>query len=227
MSGPGAALRTPISSEARGRIRMLLGALEADAKHITTALGKLPLTVRNPSCWQGKIGAERAIEKLARALPIKPEIRNASGACWRFLQPVAELPGVAEQEGGSPRAGVVVTAILAARRGGLIRAQSFGAGFTVHALGRLLDRSNFKADPAAAMLESHAALAALDPAEGRRVFELPTIELPAWSGAFLASPARCADGAPIWLSLTWVAGSQTYPQQDRHLEAWRTLLEAA
>jgi hypothetical protein len=148
-----------------------------------------------------------------------------TGAVWRFLQPVDALPILGDRENEAPRAGIVVMGMVATRPGRLVRAQTFGIGFSLHALGRLLDRSAFRADPIAAMLEAHNAVAALNLEDGERVFGLAAVELPAAAGAFLATPCRFgSDSIPMAVARTWIAGGQTFPQQDQHLEAWRRLL---
>jgi hypothetical protein len=216
--------RPPVSAEARGRTRAMCATLDATAARIASAIARLPPGGTNPACWKGRVGTARAIDKITRAMPVPPDLYDATMAVWRYLRPVPALPSADPDE--PPRPGVVMMVVIAGRRGRLVRCETFGAAFTLHAVGRLLDRSGFQADPVAAMLEAHAALAAVPPQDGERLFDLRAAELPAAGGAFLASPGRFGpDAAPLAIARTWVAGSQTFPQQDRHLAAWRTLLD--
>jgi hypothetical protein len=71
-----------------------------------------------------------------RALPVAPELSIPTKAVWRFIQPIAELPTADDP----PKSGFVVMAIIAGTRNRLVRTETFGAGFTTHAICRLLDR---------------------------------------------------------------------------------------
>jgi hypothetical protein len=216
----------PVSAEARGRTRAMCAALDATATRIGAGISRLPLRATNPACWKGPIGTARALDRIAGAMPVPPDLRGPAVAIWRYLAPVSTLPSMDPDE--TPKPGVVVMAVIARRRGRMVRCESFGAAYTLHAIGRLLDRSGFRADPIAAMMESHNALTVLPTHEGTQIFDLRNVELPAAGGAFLASPGRFGpDAAPLAIARTWVAGTMTFPQQDRHLEAWRELLESA
>jgi len=77
----------------------------------------------------------------------------------------------------------------------------------LHAIGRLLDRSGFRADPIVAIFAAHDALLALAPPEGSQVYGLPSVVLPAYNGAFLATTCRTGNNdSPLAIFRTWVNG---------------------
>ncbi len=218
-----ASSRPTISPEARGRIRLLISHLETQSRAINRGFSQIPAAYLNCPRWKGKTGATRAIEKIARAMPIPPDLRSSDGILWRWLQPVAQL--LVDDE--IPCPGIMVMTIFAGRKRKACTIETFGAGFTLHAIGRLLDRSGFKADPVAAMCESHNALVALSSVEGRQFFALASAELPAGGGAFLATPHHLGSNeAPVAICKTWVSGGQTFPDQDANLAAWHTLISS-
>lgn len=216
-------IRSAISAEARGRVRELAASLDLSSARMAAALERVPAKVRNSANWKGKIGTERAVAKIVSAIPIPPELSCPSKAVWRYLQPVEQLPA-ADAE-APPRSGFIVMAIIAGNKNRLVRAETFGCGYTTHAICRLLDRSCFRVDPAVAMLEAHAALTWLDPADGSQVFDLRNAQLPAAGGAFLVSPGRFGpDGAPLAIARTWLSNDQLFPDQASTSAAWRELI---
>jgi hypothetical protein len=217
--------RNPVSAEARGRVRLLWASLEADAARMEAAINRVPQKTRNPTTWKGRVGTERAIQRIVAAMPVAPELRGPQMVLWRYLAPVVALPTVDDADAEPTRPGFIVKAIIAGRRMRPCRPELFGAAFTVHAVGRLLDRSAFRADPTSAMLEAHAALAAVAPMDGDKLFDLDNLEMPAADGAFLATPCRIGpEESPLAVARTWVSTGQTHPQQDRHLAAWTEFL---
>jgi hypothetical protein len=218
-------LRPPVSNEARGRLRPLLAALEAKAARIASAVARLPPGLKNEALLKGQVGSARAISKIVDAIPAAPDWREPTMALWRFLKPVPSLPSADPNE--PPRPGVVVMAVIAKRRGRPIRCESFGVAFTAHALGRLLDRSGFQADPVTAMLQAHDALCQLPTEAGAALFDLDRAELPAAGGAFLSLPGRFGQAeAPIAVCRTWVAGDMLLGTQNITMARWRDLLDA-
>jgi hypothetical protein len=138
---------------------------------------------------------------------------------------VAALPRANSAEAARP--GFVVMGLLTCPGGRPRAPETFGVAFTAHAIGRLLDRSGFRADPVAAMLEAHGALTHLDPEDGERIYDLQTtVELPAAGGAFLTTPGRFGPReTPLAIARTWVDGDQLHADQAGKLAKWRALLE--
>jgi hypothetical protein len=212
--------KQPISASARGRVRELVASLEISSARMTAALDRVPSAVLNPWTWKGKVGAERAIAKIVAALPIRPELRTPQRAVWRFLQPTVLLPS--EEE--ASRSGFLVMTVIASRKR-LVRCETFGAAFTSHSIGRLLDRSGFQSDPIEAMMSAHAALTRLDEDDGYQVFRLQGAFLPTAGGGFLAKPTQFGpEAAPLMLARTWLNADELHDDQSGTLKAWRELL---
>ncbi|MGD0108721.1 MAG: hypothetical protein ABSC06_32490 [Rhodopila sp.] len=57
--------RPPISAEARGRVRALAAELQIPAARMAAGLARLPAKTLNPWEWKGRVGAERAVAKMA------------------------------------------------------------------------------------------------------------------------------------------------------------------
>lgn len=204
--------RTPISAEARGRLRVLWGQVAKDAARMEAAARAVrPALVSDA---QGAFGkrADRAMEAIVRGLPGCPLFRERRSAGWRFLRPVAE-PG---------KAGLQVMILLLNGMGrGLVEAP-FGFSVSRHALGRLLDRSLFRIEPVGAIRCAHDALLALEAPECMRLHALPGFLLPAAGGAFLVSQDSAAD-YPLLVARTWIDRDQLHDDQQRHADAWAVL----
>ena len=216
-------MKPPISNEARGRLRELTAALETSAALITTALDRVPRKVLNPVHWKGAVGRERAIEKIISALPAAPELRVAGRAVWRFLQPTDTLPHL---DGEKETAGFIMMSIIAGAKNRMVRCETFGCAFSNHSICRLLDRSNFRADPEEAMFTAHSALTWVNEEDGARLFDLKNAQMPAAGGVFLATPGRFGPTcSPLLIGRTWIGKDQLYRDQANDLQAWETLLE--
>ncbi|MGD0108481.1 MAG: hypothetical protein ABSC06_31240 [Rhodopila sp.] len=135
---------------------------------------------------------------------------------------MAELP----TDDDPPQAGfVIMGVVIAGNKNREVRIETFGMAATEHAVARLLDRSGFRADPVATMLEAHAALTEVDQDNGQRMFDLKNAQLPTATGAFLATPGRFGpDAAPLMVCRTWLPADQLFEDQAGTREAWRILL---
>ena len=102
--------------------------------------------------------------------------------------------------------------------------QSFGLDISRHALGRLLDRSLFRADPRAAIVEAHDAMLALAPDEGAKLFKLSRFLLPAGAGCFSVTP-RSMETGPMAVARTWLHSDQLFADQARDASTWDQLLD--
>jgi hypothetical protein len=119
----------------------------------------------------------------------------------------------------------IIAGSLIRRQQRIVRVQTFGAAYSCHSIGRLLDRSNFRADPEMAMFESHAALTHVPEDEGHQLFDLKNAQMPAAGGVFLASPGRFGPTAsPLLIGRTWLSSDMLYHDQARDLVAWQKLL---
>jgi hypothetical protein len=175
--------------------------------------------------WKGPVGAARAIDRLVDAMPSPPDLREPGFVLWRYLVPVAALPVAPGAEAEAPRPGLVMMGVIAGMKKAPCRAHLFGAAFSAHSLGRLLDRTGFQSDPVKAMHAAHDALLALPAEEGNRLFDLPGFPLPAGPGAFLTTLRRVgADRSPLAVASTWISTDQTYDDQVSDLAAWQRLL---
>ena len=214
---------TPATNEARGKARLLLQQLEAEAARITAAAHALPRREIH-AVGAFRKTSEPALDALAARMPLPAFYRERRRIGWRFLEPVAVLPDVVQAVPGVMMKAVLVGAL---GRPGL-SIEPFGLCLTLHSLHRLFDRGSPSVDPVQAMTAAHDALIALGPIEGAQVFDLPTLTLPTPGGAFLAH-ARIQRGRdlPMVTAKTWVADGQTHEDQDSELRAWRALLEVA
>lgn len=206
----------PISADAAGRVRVLLAQLSSEADRIEAAARQVPASLVRDIRKKFGRGADRALDEIIRNIPAQLIHRERRTAAWRFLRPAAE-PG---------QISVQVAALLLNSAGSPgLTVQPFGLVISRHAIGRLLDRTQFRADPVRAILEAHDGLLALTPEEGERLFLLPTFQLPGASGAFLA--ASCGGGStlPMTVVRTWIDRNQLDVDQQRHTDAWARLLE--
>jgi hypothetical protein len=218
-----------VSVEAKGRLRVLFAQLEADACRIESAADKVPRPLLAAAARKGKVGAARAMTRIFAGMPVQPFHAERRIAAFRYLKPVDGVPAAIDGQfhAGDQQQAIVMQAILInARRTGWLSSEPFGASFTFHALGRLLDRSGFSADPIAAMFETHDALLVLPPTEGRKIYDLQHVRLPAAGGAFLASIRHVGTGeAPLVIARTWLDRDQLRADQAADISAWRELAE--
>jgi hypothetical protein len=218
-----------VSAEARGRLRVLWTHLDAEAGRIEAAADKLPRNLLVAAAMKGKIGAARAMTRVFARMSVQPFHVERGVAAFRYLKPVDGVPAAISGQfdsGDHQRAIAMQAVLINAGRAGRLSREPFGAIFTFHALGRLLDRSGFSADPIAAMFETHDALLVLPPTEGRKIYELQNVRLPAAGGAFLASIRHVGTGeAPFVVARTWLNRDQLRADQAADVSAWRELVE--
>jgi hypothetical protein len=218
-----------VSVEARGRLRVLWAQLEAEACRIETAAYNVPRPWLVAAARKGKVGAARAMARIVAGMPVQPFFSERGIAAFRYLKPVAEVPAAigGEFDSGDQQQAIVMQAVLInSGRVGRLSREPFGAIFTFHALGRLLDRSGFAADPIAAMFEAHDALLVLPPTEGRKVLDLQHVRLPAAGGAFLATIRHVGTGeAPLVVARTWLSQDQLRDDQAADVSLWHDLIE--
>lgn len=212
-----------VTAEARGRVRLLVQQLEAEAARIIAAARALPPREIHAAGGFRKT-SEPALDALAARMPLPAFYRERRRMGWRFLEPVAVLPDVVPAVPGVMMKAVLVGAL---GRPGL-SIEPFGLCLTLHSLHRMFDRGGPSIDPVQAITAAHDALIALGPIEGAQVFSLPTLTLPTPGGAFLAHARVLRHGdLPMVTAKTWVADGQMHKDQDAELTAWRALLEAA
>jgi hypothetical protein len=219
-----------ISAEARGRLRVLVALLENDARRIEAATDKLPGRLLRDFERKGHVGAHRALMRVLAGVPIRPFYSEGRSLAFRYLAPAPVIPAAAGMpvDQADQQPAVLVKIVMLNAGGGRPRMtrEPFGIGYTTHALGRLLDRSTFSADPVAAMFEAHDALLVLPPVEGARIFDRAELPVPAAGGAFLTSPRRIgAAEAPLAVARTWINRDLLRDEQDAHLATWRTLVD--
>lgn len=202
--------RPPVSAAASGQLRQLYKQLAADAARITAAAETLPPAMVEAALSKNPIRCRQALRHVKRRMPVAPIWQAPRQAAWRFLRPLGDEVAVA-------------VVLLGARNRERVSVEAFGLRFCHHALGRLLDRTVFAADPVRVMLEAHDSLLALDPEDGRQLFDLPRLPLPPAGGCFLAVP-ESLDDRPMLSARTWIAADQTYPDQQQNLEVWRRFL---
>jgi hypothetical protein len=162
-------------------------------------------------------------------MPFPPFHDVAGALCWRFLKP---LPTVPPARGAAPdvldkQPCVAARGVMCNSAGRRISVEPFGACFTAHALGRLLDRSGFAADPVAAMWQCHDQLILLGGQEGAQLFALDSVLVPAFNGgAFLCSPRTVGQSdAPMMVCRTWLSGDQLRTGQAANVHLWQRFVE--
>lgn len=209
--------RTAISAEARGRLRALWAHAKADADLIEAAANRVPRQLlRDTRLGLGKRG-EAAVDAIMQLIPIPALVRERRSAAWRFLRP-RPSPG--------PAALQVIVLLLNAPGSPGLWFFRYGFAASPHALGRLLDRTRFHADPVQAVLGAHNALFALEHDELVRLLALPDFQLPAGPGCFLVAPDAASEQQPAAIARTWVGGDQLFDDQEQHAAAWARLLRS-
>ena len=204
---------------------MLRRRLADTAARLETAAGSVPHAVVFRAAFRSHRFAAPDWARILAAMPA-PHHRDHAGrlAQWRLLRPIGRLLEVGDTLGGDMS--VIVKSLMMGRiRGaaGLVE-NPWGLAFTDHALGRLLERSSFTADPEAAMHEAHELLL------GAPADMVPVLAsevrwaIPGGPGAFLATLRRTADGEPDMVAFTaetWVNADQLYPEQEAQVAAIR------
>jgi hypothetical protein len=221
----------PLSTEARGRLRELWVRLENDALIAERAADALPVRLLTALEKKAEVGRVRTLAHVLRAMPIRPLYSDGRSLCFRYLKPMSTVPAAAGAPGGvaDDQPCIVIWAVLlnAAGRPRMSR-EPFGACFTRHALGRLLDRSGMRGDPIAAMFAAHDALAALPVPEGAAIFDRADFLVPAAGGCFSAAPRVIgARKSPLAVCRTWFDDDALHADQAAHVAAWRRTDRAA
>jgi hypothetical protein len=218
----------PISPEANGKLRVLWGSLQADADTQAAAVATLPSAMVQ-AAGRRDISARRALDRVVERMPAALVHRTPRTAVWRVFTPIEQLPAGDLPDPADDSRGVMVKGYLLGVRGRTaMNLEPFGAVFTWHALGRLLDRSGFTVDPLKAMREAHDALLLVTPATGGQLLDLEDLTLPSTGGGFLCQTRRVgANQAPLAIARTWISDAQVFPHQAAHLSAWEQLLGEA
>lgn len=213
---------SPVSAEARGRVRQFLAEVERDAAELERWVAKVPLALLDGSKWKGTTGSRRGIDRLCHQMPRPPDFRQDRVVLWRYVSPLAAIPG---DDARRRQAGVSVKAVIAMHRRPAQRGEIFGLILTEHALARALDRSAFVIDLWAAIIAAHNALLAVRVEEGRAILTLPQVELPSPHGFFLARPRTVGSAAsPVAIARTWIHRDQGNDLQVSNADAWRALM---
>jgi hypothetical protein len=220
----------PISSEARGKLRLVMARIEDDARKVEAATDRIPLPLLRDIALKGRVGAARSLARVLAVMPLRPFYSERGSVGFRYLAPAPEVPPAvgAVAADADQQASVVATIIMLNAGGGRPRLsrEPFGAAFTTHALCRLLERSGFSVDPVQAMFEAHDALLALDPVAGALIFDRERLLVPTQSGGFIMSPRRVgAWASPVAVARTWLDAGQLRDDQDTDLVRWRQLLD--
>jgi hypothetical protein len=215
--------RAPISAQARGQLRRLFSNLVDDASRIGTAVASIQPSLVTDLQRKGGKGADRARSRLIAKINLPPLASDQRSLAWRFLKPVTALP--TDDRSAPPRPGVLVQALLLGYSDRPRKAiEPFGLAITLHALGRLLDRSSFAEDPVKAIWNAHDALLALPSEEGSQLFKVANPSLPTGQGAFMA---RCEylgrQRSPLAVARTWLPMDMLRDDQDAEMAAWRKL----
>ena len=199
----------PITAEARGQLRLLRNALAARAQALAAASEAVPRDLLRSVKHKTSAGRDRAMAHILSLMPAAPLRVEKRAALWRMLVPEGDM--------------IIVRAVGFGVLGtGGWSNEPFGLAYSAHALGRLLDRTNFMAEPSTAMIEGHDALLRLQPEEGYAAYALASLTLPACRGAFLVTPDPQRDH-PFATAATWLSPEQLWQDQENDLKAWNTL----
>ncbi len=215
----------PVSAAARGRLRLLCRDLDSAADRISAAAASVPANLLADVQRKAERGAHRALERVIARIPAPPFWRQGRAVAWRYLQP---FPAEGWPD-PNPQPTIMMMAVLFGVDGRTrLCPEPFGLAVTRHAIGRMIDRSAGAADPVAAVLAAHDALASLQPVDGHRVLQLTDFALPAASGAFLARATSLhGAAAPVAVCRTWIGRDQLHAHQATHLQAWADYLQVA
>ena len=208
-AAPRRASDMPVSAQARGQLRILRTALDSRAVALTEASERVPRDLLRSVKHKTTTGRDKAMAAILRMMPEAPLRTEKRAALWRTFVPQGEM--------------IIVRAVGFGVLGtGGWTNEPFGLAYSAHALGRLLDRTNFMADPLTAMIEGHDALLSLQPEEGYAAYALASLTLPACLGAFLVTPDPQRDH-PFATAATWLSPEQLWQDQENDLKAWNTL----
>ena len=222
---------TQVSAEASGKLRLLTARLEVEARKIEQAADKVPRRLLRDLALKAEIGRARTLARILAAMPLRPFHCDGRSVAFRYLKPLPAVPAAAGAEAeapdGQPCVAVFAVLVNSAGRPRMSR-EPFGACFTRHALGRLLDRSGMRADPVQAMLTAHDELAALGAQRGAETFGQRDFLLPCGGGCFSGRPRKIGSRqSPLFVARTWIDVDMTGADQSERLAEWHRLADQA
>jgi hypothetical protein len=219
----------PASREAIGQVRRLRERLNTEAARLVAAAAKLPEAWVAAVAFKGNAGSDRAWARILGAMPSPPIAmdRQRRTALWRLLRPSDSLFN--RTDGGTaPITPYVVCSYLLVglSRGKAVREEGpWGLATSTHALCRLLDRTGFRADPVAAMVEAHDTLLSASAECGRTVLAEREWAVPAGPGGFIATVRGVKlppdDAIILACAGTWVSKDQLFDNQLAQVAALR------
>jgi hypothetical protein len=218
-----------VSAQARGLVRQLRQRLHADARAIAAAAERIPDDVIAAAAFKGKAGADRAWSRILAAMPSPPFRldRDHHARLWRFLQPVEAVLDTPDGRNRGDEAVVLSWLCLGLGRGRAVRRVGpWGLSVTDHALARLLERTAYRAEPVAAILEAHDMLLDASSNTANALLAARQWAIPAGPGALLCTVRSLsddgdADALVLLTAETWVSGDQLRPQQVAQVAAIR------
>lgn len=209
--------RIPVCAQARGEVRQLRHRLGTEADTLAKAASKLSPEVVAVLAFKGSAGRMRALQRILASMLARPTfIDNADRyVCWRYFRPQATV--LVGDEDKQDSALIVSALVIGLARGRPTRYEMpWGLVINSHALGRQLQRTDFKADPVTTMLEAHNALLAAPAGVAQTMVDEVDWAVPAAGGAFLTTVRLVDhDGEAIALltANTWIGDDWLKPNQ--------------
>jgi hypothetical protein len=212
----------PVSTAARIAVRRLFVNLEADAATFEAAFHRVPATLLDGSKWKGAVGSARAMDRIIRHAPRPPDYRDTKTIMWRYLKPLLSIPG--DNEDNPPQRCLVMCAIIATYKKMYRTTNLFGTAWAEHSIARLCERGGPDLDILAVLFECNDNLMILGKDDGDRVYELPSLTVPAGPGFFIAYPRHVGpEHSPLCVCRTWYADEMKSGARVADAEAWRVL----
>jgi len=175
--------------------------------------------------FKGSAGRRRALLRILASMRCRPTFIDNAGryVCWRYFGPQATILVGDEDKQDSA---LIVSALVIGLARGRPACQGVPWGLVInsHALGRLLQRTGFKADPVATMIEAHTALLAVPAGVAQAMVDEADWAVPAAGGAFLTTVRLVDhDGEAIALltAETWIGDDWLKPDQRAQCAAIR------
>jgi hypothetical protein len=217
--------RIPVGAQARGEVRQLRHRLGTEADTLAKAGSKLAPEVVAALAFKGSAGRRRALQRILASMPSRPTFIDNAGryVCWRYFRPQATV--LVGDEDKQDSALIVSALVIGLARGRPTRHEiPWGLVINSHALGRLLQRTDFKIDLVTTMVEAHNALLAAPAGVAQTMVDEVDWAVPAAGGAFLTS-VRLLDhnGEAIALltAETWIGDDWLKPNQRAQCAAIR------
>lgn len=199
--------------------------LDTEADALAKAASKLSPEVVAALAFKGAPGRMRALHRILASMPSPPTFIDSAGryVCWRYFRPQATV--LVGDEDKQDSALIVSALVIGLARGRPTRYEMpWGLIVSSHALGRLLQRTGFKANLVSTMVEAHSALIAAPAGVGQTMVDEADWAVPTVGGAFLTTVRLLNDTSEaiaLLTAKTWIEDDRLKPNQRAQCAAIR------